>query len=169
MKVQRIAMAEGGAHLAGVVAGLDLAPDQLVVLPGGHGLREDRRVAGEAADPIGHHLLDPVRRGTLDTENREEQERLEQARGQARKLAGGHEFHRELIYLILAYQLINRCVLLVVSHLRGEKRRKAELAGAWGAGVMVWEIDQDTPDHRLIRSLREALQKGRARARKAAR
>jgi GH18 family chitinase len=48
-------------------------------------------------------------------------------------------------------------------------RRKAELAGAWGAGVMVWEIDQDTPDHRLIRSLRKALQNGRARARRVAR
>ena len=48
-------------------------------------------------------------------------------------------------------------------------RRKAELAGAWGAGVMVWEIDQDTPDHRLIRSLRKALQKGRARARRVGR
>jgi GH18 family chitinase len=44
-------------------------------------------------------------------------------------------------------------------------RRKATLAGAWGTGVMVWEIDQDTSDHRLIRSLRDALQKGRARAR----
>src|SRR5215210_5606815 len=48
-------------------------------------------------------------------------------------------------------------------------RRKAELAGAWGAGVMVWEIDQDTPDHRAIQSLRKALQKGRARARRLAR
>jgi ABC-type protease/lipase transport system fused ATPase/permease subunit len=48
-------------------------------------------------------------------------------------------------------------------------RRKAELAGAWGAGVMVWEIDQDTPDHRLIRSLRKALQNGRARARRVGR
>ena len=48
-------------------------------------------------------------------------------------------------------------------------RRKAELAGAWGAGVMVWEIDQDTSDHRLIRSLRKALQKGAMRARRVAR
>jgi GH18 family chitinase len=48
-------------------------------------------------------------------------------------------------------------------------RRKAELAGAWGAGVMVWEIDQDTADHRAIGSVRDALQKGRARALKFAR
>jgi GH18 family chitinase len=48
-------------------------------------------------------------------------------------------------------------------------RRKAALAGAWGAGVMVWEIDQDTSDHRLIRTLRKALQNGRARARRLAR
>ena len=47
--------------------------------------------------------------------------------------------------------------------------RKAELAGAWGAGVMVWEIDQDRPDHRAIRLLRKALQKGAARARRFAR
>lgn len=40
---------------------------------------------------------------------------------------GSHGFHSELIYGALAYQLINRCVLVVVSHVKGEKRRKAEL------------------------------------------
>ncbi len=44
--------------LARVVTCLDLAPDQLVVLAGGDGLGEDRRVAGEPSDPIGHHLLE---------------------------------------------------------------------------------------------------------------
>ncbi len=40
-----------------VVAGLDLAPNELVVLAGGDGLGEDGRVAGQAADAIAHHLL----------------------------------------------------------------------------------------------------------------
>ena len=43
-------------------------------------------------------------------------------------------------------------------------RRKAYLAGTWGAGVMVWEIDQDTSDHSLLRALRDALERGRALA-----
>jgi GH18 family chitinase len=43
--------------------------------------------------------------------------------------------------------------------------RKARLAGAWGAGVMVWEIDQDLPGHRAIRSVRRALDEGRKYAR----
>ena len=38
--------------------------------------------------------------------------------------------------------------------------RKARLAGAWGAGVMVWEIDQDLPDSRAIKSVRAALKQG---------
>lgn len=40
---------------------------------------------------------------------------------------GSHDFHRELIYGILAYQILNRNVLVVASHIKGEKRRKAEL------------------------------------------
>ena len=43
--------------------------------------------------------------------------------------------------------------------------RKARLAGAWGAGVMVWEIDQDLPGQRGIRSVRAALNEGRHDAR----
>jgi GH18 family chitinase len=43
--------------------------------------------------------------------------------------------------------------------------RKARLAGAWGAGVMVWEIDQDLPGHRAIRKVRKALERGRKYAR----
>lgn len=39
-------------------------------------------------------------------------------------------------------------------------RRKAELAGRYGAGAMVWEIDQDVQDHRLARAVRAALNKG---------
>jgi GH18 family chitinase len=39
--------------------------------------------------------------------------------------------------------------------------RKAMLAGAWGAGVMVWQIGQDTDDHRASRALGEAYRKGR--------
>lgn len=44
--------------------------------------------------------------------------------------------------------------------------RKAELAGAWGAGVMVWEIGEDLPDARAIRHLDAAYRKGRADARR---
>ena len=44
--------------------------------------------------------------------------------------------------------------------------RKAELAGAWGAGVMVWEIGQDLTDGRAIRSVVRAYEKGRTYARK---
>ena len=43
--------------------------------------------------------------------------------------------------------------------------RKARLAGAWGAGVMVWEIDQDLPGNRAIRTVRRALDEGRKYAR----
>ena len=42
--------------------------------------------------------------------------------------------------------------------------RKAELAGAWGAGVMVWEIGQDLPDNKAIRHINAAYRKGRAHA-----
>lgn len=42
--------------------------------------------------------------------------------------------------------------------------RKAMLAGAWGAGVMVWEIDQDLPDDRAIRRVLAGHAKGRAHA-----
>jgi GH18 family chitinase len=40
--------------------------------------------------------------------------------------------------------------------------RKAELAGAWGAGVMVWEVGQDLQDGRAIREIARAYRKGRA-------
>jgi chitinase len=43
--------------------------------------------------------------------------------------------------------------------------RKAELAGAWGAGVMVWEVGQDLPDGRAIRHIASAYRKGRSYAR----
>jgi GH18 family chitinase len=39
--------------------------------------------------------------------------------------------------------------------------RKAELAGAWGAGVMVWEVGQDLKDGRAIRRVVRAYEKGR--------
>lgn len=42
--------------------------------------------------------------------------------------------------------------------------RKAELAGAWGAGVMVWEVGQDLQDGRAIRHLVRAYERGRSRA-----
>jgi len=42
--------------------------------------------------------------------------------------------------------------------------RKAELAGAWGAGVMVWEVGQDLPDGRAIRHVVSAYRKGRSYA-----
>lgn len=44
--------------------------------------------------------------------------------------------------------------------------RKAELAGAWGAGVMVWQIGQDMPDNSAIRHINAAYRKGRALARR---
>ena len=44
--------------------------------------------------------------------------------------------------------------------------RKAMLAGAWGAGVMVWEVDEDLPDSRLIRGVVEAHEEGRTYARR---
>ncbi len=40
--------------------------------------------------------------------------------------------------------------------------RKAELAGAWGAGVMVWEVGQDVQDGRAIRQVAKAYERGRA-------
>jgi chitinase len=40
--------------------------------------------------------------------------------------------------------------------------RKAMLAGAWGAGVMVWEIDEDLPDDRAIKRVLSGHAKGRA-------
>jgi chitinase len=42
--------------------------------------------------------------------------------------------------------------------------RKAELAGAWGAGVMVWEISQDLSGKDAIRHVDAAYRKGRADA-----
>ena len=42
--------------------------------------------------------------------------------------------------------------------------RKAELAGAWGAGVMVWEIGQDLPGNAAIRHVDSAYEKGRSYA-----
>jgi len=45
-------------------------------------------------------------------------------------------------------------------------RRKAELAGAWGAGVMVWEIGQDLPGHDAIRQIGAGYKRGRAHARR---
>jgi GH18 family chitinase len=44
--------------------------------------------------------------------------------------------------------------------------RKAELAGAWGAGVMVWEVGQDLQDGRAIRAVVRACERGRSDARK---
>ncbi|MEM9966197.1 MAG: glycosyl hydrolase family 18 protein [Asticcacaulis sp.] len=38
-------------------------------------------------------------------------------------------------------------------------RKKAELGVREGAGIMVWEISQDTEDHRLIRTLNAAMEK----------
>jgi GH18 family chitinase len=43
--------------------------------------------------------------------------------------------------------------------------RKAELAGAWGAGVMVWEVGQDLDDGRAIRRVVRAYDRGRSYAR----
>lgn len=39
--------------------------------------------------------------------------------------------------------------------------RKAELAGAWGAGIMVWEVGQDLQDGRAIRHLVRGYERGR--------
>lgn len=44
--------------------------------------------------------------------------------------------------------------------------RKAMLAGAWGAGVMVWEVDEDLPDSRAIRSVVKAHEEGRTYAKR---
>jgi GH18 family chitinase len=43
--------------------------------------------------------------------------------------------------------------------------RKAQLAGAWGAGVMIWEVGQDLPDGKAIRDVASAYRKGRSYAR----
>lgn len=43
--------------------------------------------------------------------------------------------------------------------------RKAELAGAWGAGVMVWEVGQDLPDGAAIRHVASAYRRGQSYAR----
>jgi GH18 family chitinase len=42
--------------------------------------------------------------------------------------------------------------------------RKAELAGAWGAGVMVWEVGQDLPDGAAIRHVARAYRRGQSYA-----
>ena len=42
--------------------------------------------------------------------------------------------------------------------------RKARLAGAWGAGVMVWEVGQDLPDGRAIRHVVSAYRRGKTDA-----
>jgi GH18 family chitinase len=42
--------------------------------------------------------------------------------------------------------------------------RKAELAGAWGAGVMVWEVGQDLPDGSAIRHVARAYRRGQSYA-----
>jgi GH18 family chitinase len=42
--------------------------------------------------------------------------------------------------------------------------RKARLAGAWGAGVMIWEIGQDLPDGRAIRKVVSAYREGKTDA-----
>jgi GH18 family chitinase len=42
--------------------------------------------------------------------------------------------------------------------------RKARLAGAWGAGVMVWGIGQDLPDGRAIRHVVSAYREGKSDA-----
>jgi chitinase len=42
--------------------------------------------------------------------------------------------------------------------------RKAKLAGAWGAGVMIWEVGQDIEDGRAIRRVVRAYRKGRSHA-----
>ena len=44
--------------------------------------------------------------------------------------------------------------------------RKAELAGAWGVGVMVWEVGQDVEDGRAVRRLVRAYERGRSDARR---
>lgn len=44
--------------------------------------------------------------------------------------------------------------------------RKGELAAAWGAGLMVWEIGQDLADGSAIRRLVNAYDKGRSDARR---
>jgi len=43
--------------------------------------------------------------------------------------------------------------------------RKARLAAAEGAGIMVWEIDEDLADHRAIKAVRAALQEGQKHGR----
>jgi chitinase len=42
--------------------------------------------------------------------------------------------------------------------------RKAELAAAWGAGLMVWEVGQDLPGNAAIRDMDKSYAKGLARA-----
>jgi GH18 family chitinase len=39
-------------------------------------------------------------------------------------------------------------------------KRKTRLAGRRAGGIMVWEISQDTDDHRLIRTLGKTLRQG---------
>jgi chitinase len=46
-------------------------------------------------------------------------------------------------------------------------QQKAELAGAWGAGVMVWEVGQDLADGRAIRQMARAYRRGLSYAAKA--
>jgi GH18 family chitinase len=44
--------------------------------------------------------------------------------------------------------------------------QKARLAGAWGAGIMVWEVGQDFPDGRAIAHAVRAYEQGRFRDRR---
>src|SRR5438309_503378 len=45
--------------------------------------------------------------------------------------------------------------------------QKAELAGAWGAGLMVWEVGQDLADGGAARAIAGAYRRGRSHAAKA--
>ena len=65
----------------------------------------------------------------------------------------------------VAGQLCGACSYITYNGLP-TLERKAELAGAWGAGVMVWEVGQDLTDGRAIRRVSSAYRKGRSYARK---
>ena len=48
----------------------------------------------------------------------------------------------------------------------GTLERKAKLAGAWGVGLMVWEVGQDLPDSKGVLRLARGYREGRSNVRK---
>lgn len=70
------------------------------------------------------------------------------------EVLGGYDLHVTLVYAVLAYQLVNRCALLVLAHLKGERERKGGLGQPVAPGV-------PSRDEERRRAEREAMRRAR--------